>query len=124
MHILIVDDDAQVRRTLARLLRSYGFTILGEAEHGEAALGMLAGASVDLVVTDCQMPVMDGIRFVRRLRQSGQQVPVIMLSGQGDPMIIQLARDAGVTDYLPKPMDPQLLIDRVHRALGVVPSAA
>ena len=66
MHVLVIDDDARLRQVLARLLRTSGFDRVDEAADGEEALAALDRIHPDLILTDCQMPRMDGIALVRR----------------------------------------------------------
>ena len=118
MHVLVIDDDARLRQVLKRLLRSGGFDTVDEAADGEEALAVLATFHPDLIVTDFQMPRMDGIAFVRALRARGDRTPVIMLSGQGDPHIVVTAIKAGVDNYLPKPIHPDVLFEKIGQTLG------
>jgi DNA-binding response OmpR family regulator len=118
MHALIIDDDARLRQVLTRLLRSGGFDTVDEAADGEEALRTLTNVHPDLILTDCQMPRMDGIAFVRQLRARGDRTPVIMLSGQGDPHLVVTAVRAGVNNYLPKPIHPDVLFEKIEQTLG------
>jgi two-component system, chemotaxis family, chemotaxis protein CheY len=118
MHVLVIDDDARLRQVLTRLLRSGGFDTVDEAADGEEALKTLLSIHPDLILTDCQMPRLDGISFVRRLRARGDQTPVIMLSGQGDPHVVVTAVKAGVNNYLPKPIHPDVLFEKIGQTLG------
>jgi CheY-like chemotaxis protein len=118
MHALIIDDDARLRQVLTRLLRSGGFDTVDEAADGEEALRTLTSVHPDLILTDCQMPRMDGIAFVRQLRARGDRTPVIMLSGHGDPHLVVTAVRAGVNNYLPKPIHPDVLFEKIEQTLG------
>ena len=118
MHVLIIDDDKRLRQVLGRLLRSTGFETVDEAADGEEALVSLASIHPDLIITDCHMPRMDGIAFIRKLRGKGDQTPVIMLSGQGDPHLVVTAIKAGVNNYLPKPINPEVLFEKIGQTLG------
>ena len=125
MHVLLIDDDARLRQVLARLLRSSTLGVeVHEAADGEEALAALPTLHADLIITDCQMPRMDGIAFVRQLRARGDQTPVIMLSGQGDPHLIVTAIKAGVNNYLPKPINPEVLFEKIEQTLGAARLAA
>jgi CheY-like chemotaxis protein len=108
MRIAIVEDDAQLRTVLAVFLRGMGAEVVAQSCDGQEALEILAEGDVqpDLILTDCQMPRLDGISLVRRLRARGDQTPIIMISGQGDPTVRQLALAAGVNRYLDKPLSP------------------
>src|SRR4051812_4783193 len=99
MQIALIDDDSQARGMLARAVRKAGFDVCIEANDGVEALASLARSDADVIVTDCQMPRMDGISLVRTLRQRGDTRPILMLSGQSDPMVVKLALSAGVTQY-------------------------
>ena len=118
MHALVIDDDARLRQVLTRLLRTGGFDTVDEAADGEEALRTLTSVHPDLILTDCQMPRMDGIAFVRQLRARGDRTPVIMLSGQGDPHLVVTAVRAGVNNYLPKPIHPDVLFEKIEQTLG------
>ena len=120
MHALVIDDDARLRQVLTRLLRSGGFDTVDEAADGEEALRTLTSVHPDLILTDCQMPRMDGIAFVRQLRARGDRTPVIMLSGQGDPHLVVTAVRAGVNNYLPKPIHPDVLFEKIEQTLGSI----
>src|SRR5258708_17033407 len=122
MHVLVIDDDARLRQVLARLLRTSGFDVVDEASDGEEALLALNKIHPDLILTDCQMPRLDGIAFVRQLRARGDQTPVIMLSGHGDPHQVVVAVKAGVNNYLPKPINPDVLIEKIEQTLGIHPA--
>ena len=124
MHILLVEDDVFLRQALANCLRAGGIQDISEADDGQAALEFLERTSVDLVLTDCQMPRLDGINLVRRLRQRGCQVPFIMISSQGHPDIVVTAIRAGVNNYLPKPIRIDLLMEKIWQTMGMQPLRA
>jgi CheY-like chemotaxis protein len=122
MRVLLVDDDARMRQVLAKLLHSSGFDLIEEVSDGQAALDRLMEIRVDLILTDCQMPRMDGIAMVTALRAKGDRTPVIMLSGHNDPQQVVRAIRAGVNNYVPKPIHPENLFEKIWQTLGV-PSA-
>jgi two-component system chemotaxis response regulator CheY len=124
MRVMLVDDDARMRQVLARLLQGAGFAQVEEVGDGEEALARLAQVAVDIVVTDCTMPRMDGVTFVRSLRDRGINTPVIMLSGQDDPQTIVRAIKAGVNNYVPKPIHPETLLEKIWQTLGVARAMA
>lgn len=122
MRVMIVDDDARMRQVLSRLLADGGFDVVEEVGDGEEALSRLTSApTVDLILTDCRMPRMDGVALVSALRARGDRTPVIMLSGDHDPQLIVRAIRAGVSNYLPKPIHPQALFEKIWETLGVAP---
>ena len=131
MDVLLVDDDAQMRLSIRRALRQIGFdgAEIAEAGDGNEALQRLEDASqggrtMRLIVTDCQMPNMDGIRLTRALRAAGVSVPILMLSGVDDRAVINAALTAGVSNFLHKPVTLDLLRDALHQLLGDLPAAA
>ena len=119
MRVMLVDDDAPMRQVLARLLLTSGFDSVAEVSDGNQALVRLQSDTVDLIVTDCCMPGMDGITLVTALRAKGDQTPVIMLSGQDDPKLIVRAIRAGVNNYIPKPTHPENFFEKIWQTLGV-----
>ena len=98
-----------LRATLGLILRGLGAEVLAEIGDGQSALEWLTSQQPDLILTDCQMPRLDGIGLVRRLRARGDRTPVIMISGQHEPQIKDLALAAGVNQYLFKPLSTRLL---------------
>ena len=124
MRVMLVDDDAPMRQVLARLLQTSGFESVAEVGDGHQALLHLKSEQVDLIVTDCSMPGMDGIALVTALRARGDQTPVIMLSGQDDPQLIVRAIRAGVNNYIPKPIHPENFFEKIWQTLGVARTVA
>ena len=118
MRVMVVDDDSRMRQVLAKLLESSGFDAVEEVGDGEEALARLEQTHVDLIVTDCQMPRMDGIALVTALRAKGDATPVIMLSGQDDPQMVVRAIRAGVNNYVPKPIHPENFFEKIWQTLG------
>jgi CheY-like chemotaxis protein len=119
MRVMIVDDDPGMRQVLSRLLLSSGFDGVEEVGDGDEALARLAIVKVDLIITDCIMPRMDGVAMVTALRGRGDQTPVIMLSGQDDPHVVVRAIRAGVNNYVPKPIRPEHFFEKIWQTLGI-----
>ena len=109
MRIVVVEDDENLRQALGAFFRSMGVEVVAQSSDGQEALDLLGSVHPDLILTDCQMPRMDGISLVRHLRARGDRTPVIMISCQQDPQIVALAYQAGVDHYLPKPLTPASL---------------
>lgn len=115
-HILIVDDEAPIRRFLRTSLSSQGFQVL-EAENGRAALDMLHRHHVDLLILDLELPDIEGTEIIGRLRQSRSTVPILVLSSRGDEEGKVNALDMGADDYVTKPFGMDELLARVRTAL-------
>jgi two-component system chemotaxis response regulator CheY len=118
IEILIVDDHEAMRSIVAALLRGFGFYRVREAEGGQAALRMLADATADLIIVDVKMQGMDGVEFTRRLRAARDgraEIPVLMMTGHATRAGVVAARDAGVNEFIAKPMTGRMLADRLRR---------
>ena len=116
--ILVVDDDAATRELVSIGLRRAGFAVL-EAASGEAALALVEGEAVGLVVLDLGMPGMSGIDVVRVLRERSRTatLPIILLTGRGDEYPVVSSLDAGADDYLTKPIRLDELVARIRAHL-------
>ena len=102
MRILLVEDNDNLRRALHRLLEDVGADEVTDACDGEEAMSRMPDTRPDLIVTDFQMPQMDGIRFTRAIRAAGIDTPIVMISAMNDPTVTKLALDAGVNQFLSK----------------------
>jgi two-component system chemotaxis response regulator CheY len=111
--VLIVEDDAATRRLYKFLLTSGGYTV-HEAEDGVAALEQLAHTPCDLVITDMNMPRMDGLELIQAIRRQHGGTYVIMITAFGTPDTEKQARLYGANDYLAKPFDFEELERRVR----------
>ncbi len=113
--ILIVDDDADIVEVMARLLEMNGYKVV-KAGDGKAALETIRLQTVDLVLLDLMMPVMDGFDTLDMLhKQTGSKgIPVIILSAKGDKESIVKALKSGAVDYIHKGADPEELLARVQ----------
>ena len=115
--ILVVDDDPTARILMQASLQQAGFVVQVAADAQEA-LQLFHGASFDLVMSDVEMPGMDGFELCARLRaESDVPVPVVMVTGMDDLASIDRAFEAGATDFLPKPINWSLLGHRVRYIL-------
>ncbi|HKQ44305.1 MAG TPA: response regulator [Rhizomicrobium sp.] len=114
---LIVEDNGHMRSLLRALLNSVGIKHVAEAAHGHAAIDALRERKPDLVLTDMAMKPMDGIEFTRYVRNHEYSpnpfVPIIMISGHTERYRVEAARDAGVTEFLAKPITARNLFSRI-----------
>lgn len=122
LKILIVDDNQHMRVLLAEILRAIGVNTIYEANDGAEGLQMMRAHAVDIVMTDLSMQPLDGIDFVRLLRNSpdspNQMIPVIMITGHSTMKRVSEARDAGVTEILTKPLTARGVVDRITRVVN------
>jgi two-component system chemotaxis response regulator CheY len=117
--ILVVDDSLSIRMLVSKVLKQEGYGVL-EAANGRLALEKLQGQTpVNLVITDVNMPVMDGIELVRAIREDTihKFTPVIFLTTEMDEAKKDEARAAGATAWIVKPFLPEKVLAVVHRAL-------
>jgi two-component system, chemotaxis family, chemotaxis protein CheY len=121
LKILVVDDNHYMRILLAEILRAIGVIHIYEANDGAEGLQMMRDYPIDLVLTDLSMQPLDGIDFVRLLRNSpdspNQLAPVIMVTGHSTFARVNEARDAGVNEFLCKPLTARGVIERLHEAI-------
>ena len=114
-HILIVDDDAEIRSLLGDYLQKNGYRTTAVAE-GKGMLAALDKGRVDLIVLDLMLPGDDGLVLCRNLR-ARSDIPVIMLTARGEDMDRILGLEMGADDYLPKPFNPRELLARIKSIL-------
>ena len=118
--VLIVEDDSTSRMLIDTLLKNIGITVL-EAENGQQALNILASSSVDLVVMDIQMPVLDGMTATKMIRQqeksTGARVPIIAMTAYALPDDKEQFLAAGMNDYMSKPIDVDHFLKLVEEYL-------
>lgn len=119
--ILIIDDEPSIVHVLARTLLGMG--MLRFAVRGEDALRVLSEDPKDLVLTDADMPDISGFEIIERMRQDPRmaRTPVIMITGHSAPQIREHAQELGVSEFMVKPIDRDLLKATVQRLLGVTP---
>jgi CheY-like chemotaxis protein len=115
LQFLLVDDNQHMRAIAAAILRSAGARLIHEANDGAEGLEALRAWPTDIVIADFMMSPMDGVEFVRKVRQGrSPYVPVIMMTGFSDRNRVFEARDAGVTEMLVKPITARALLERVE----------
>ncbi len=116
--VLIVDDSVSIRAMMGEALREGGFDVV-EAEDGAEALCKLVSGPVDLIVADLNMPVMDGIRLIKRVRSEPEMnlTPILMLTTEGAAEKKAQGKAAGATGWIMKPFDPDKLMATVAKVL-------
>lgn len=115
--VLAVDDETNVLKALQRALRKESFTLL-TAESGAEGLKLLSAREVSVVVSDFQMPEMNGLTFLKEVKENYPHILTIMLTGQGDlDVAVQAINEAGVYKFVQKPWNDQDLIVTLRRAI-------
>jgi two-component system chemotaxis response regulator CheY len=117
--ILIVDDSPTVRQQLRLCLEMGGYQVL-EAVNGQAGLEQADKNRVSLVISDVNMPIMNGIDFIRELRKRGayQKTPVFVLTTESGATHAQLGKEAGATVWIVKPFKPEVLLKGIKKVIG------
>jgi DNA-binding response OmpR family regulator len=115
-HVLVVDDDKNTRLFLSAVLEGAGYTV-SVAENGEDALCIMDTEHIDLVVLDVMMPKMDGYEFTRTLRESNNNLPILMVSAKQLPTDKHKGFEAGTDDYITKPIDDEEMLLRIKALL-------
>lgn len=123
MKVLVVDDFSTMRRIVKNLLRDLGFTNIQEADDGSTALPMLKEGEFDFVVTDWNMPGMQGIDLLKAIRADANlsHIPVLMVTAEAKKEQIVMAAQAGVNGYIVKPFTAATLktkLDKIFERLG------
>jgi len=123
MKVLVVDDFSTMRRIVKNLLRDLGFTNIQEADDGSTALPMLQGGDFDFVVTDWNMPGMQGIDLLKAIRADASlaHIPVLLITAEAKKEQIIMAAQAGVNGYIVKPFTAGTLrtkLDKIFERLG------
>ncbi|WP_142808782.1 chemotaxis response regulator CheY [Tepidiphilus olei] len=124
---LVVDDFSTMRRILRNLLKELGYTNVDEAEDGVAALHKLESQPYDFVITDWNMPNMDGLTLLRKIRSNEKlkHLPVLMVTAEAKKENIIAAAQAGASGYIVKPFTAAVLaekIDRIFEKMGKQPA--
>lgn len=115
---LVVDDSLSMRKIVSRTLQGAGFEVV-EAANGKEALDALAARTVNVVITDYNMPVMDGIEFMRGVRETEKDkfTPVIFLTTEIEDAKRDEARAAGATAWIAKPFSPEKILEVVNKVV-------
>ena len=121
--VLTVDDSRAIRSIIVKEVKALGLEV-SEAEHGEEGLACLEEAKYDLVLLDVTMPVLDGPGMLAKMRERGDQTPVIMLTSESKRSIVIGAMKLGINDYILKPFKSEELHQKLAKALNLPPPAS
>lgn len=128
--VLVTDDSHYTREILKTVLRGFGVNTVWEADSAIRAFELLNDGDVDLIICDIEMPVLNGIDFVRMLRArqrpkaqeslraANPNTPVIMLTSHAKKSLVDMAREAGANAFIVKPVVPKVLLDRIEKILS------
>ncbi len=114
-NVLIVDDSSTMRKIISRSLRQAGLAVddIYEAGDGIEGLNVLGQNPVNLILSDINMPNMDGLEFIKQVRASGNKIPIVMITTEGGEGIVREAMTNGASDSIKKPFTPEQLNERL-----------
>ncbi|HOF84086.1 MAG TPA: response regulator [Treponemataceae bacterium] len=117
--ILIVDDSVSIRQSVRFILEQSGYTV-AEAADGQEGLKRLGEQKADLVITDVNMPNMDGLTMVRKIRETDgiKFVPILVLTTESQGSVIEDGKKAGATGWIVKPFNDEKLVETIKKVLG------
>ncbi len=115
MKVLLVDDSGTMRTIQKRCLLKLNIEDVTEAEDGVQALECFEAGTFDIVLSDWNMPNMDGLELLKEIRQRNKEIPVIMITTEAERARVVTAIQAGVSDYLVKPFTPDSLKSKLER---------
>jgi len=122
MKILVADDSALMRHVLVKILNGAGVESVVQATNGNEAVQKVEEEAPNLVLMDWVMPNMTGIDAVKKIRASGNKVPIIMCTTEGEQNRIVDAIKAGANNFVVKPFDPKIIITKIKETLAKVSS--
>ena len=121
LRFVVVDDNAHMRRIVRTMLRAFGSREIYEAEDGASGLEAVQAYLPDILITDMKMPIFDGIELIRMIRNpdgfSAPFIPIIILTAYSEKNHVVIARDAGATEFLAKPVSANALYRRIQNII-------
>ena len=117
--VLLVDDSGVMRKIILRALNALEITDVIEAADGAEALKLFGADAFDLVLSDWNMPNMNGLELLKAIRSSGSTTPFIMITTESEQGRVLQAVQAGASNYLVKPFDQELLLDKLQKYVTV-----
>lgn len=124
MRVMLIDDSKTMRNIQKSVLKQLGYTDIEEACDGQDALSKIGAYKPDFVLVDWNMPVMDGLTFIKTFRQTDKTTPLIMVTTEAEKSRVIDAIKAGVNNYVVKPFTPELLSQRINETLAKAKQAA
>ncbi len=116
--VLVVDDAAFMRMMLKDILEKNGFKVVGEAANGEEAIKKYKDLKPDVVTMDITMPVLDGIKAVKKIKKIDPEAKILMVSAMGQEKLIIESIEAGAEDFIVKPFQPGKVVEAVKKCVG------
>jgi len=113
MKILVVDDSKTMLRIISNTIKRIGYTDIVTAEDGELGLAAYKKDTFDIILTDWNMPNMNGLQFVQAVRKVNKDIPIVMITTEGGKVEVIKALKAGVNNYIVKPFTPQVLKEKL-----------
>lgn len=120
IRVMLIDDSRTMRSIQRTMLTQLGVEEIEEAEDGQDALSKIGAFRPDLVLVDWNMPVMDGLAFVKQARSRGYAMPIIMVTTESEKSKVLAAIRAGVTNYVVKPFTTEALAERIRETVSKV----
>lgn len=124
MKILLVDDSRTIRNIQKNTLKALGYDDVTEAADGLEALASIARQKPDLMLVDWNMPNMDGITLIRKVRETDKGLPIIMVTTEAEKARVLEAVKAGVNNYVVKPFTAETLAEKITQTMGRVKATA
>lgn len=120
MNVLVVEDDPSLRRILVSIVKKLGFQNIREAENGQKALMTITNTSIGLVLTDLNMPIMDGLQLSKMIRAQAKydHVPILVITASDTKEVIVKAGKSGVNGYIIKPFKIKQVISKIESAFA------
>ena len=117
MKVLVVDDFSTMRRIVKNLLKQIGFASVDEAEDGAQALTKLKGGDYGFIVSDWNMPNMDGLSMLKKIREDDElkEIPILMVTAEAEKEKVITAIQAGVNNYIVKPFTGEVLKEKIDK---------
>lgn len=123
MKVLVVDDFSTMRRIVKNLLKQIGFSAIDEAEDGQQAIEKLKAGSFDFIISDWNMPNLDGLGLLNKIREDANlcHLPILMVTAEAERDKVVAAAQAGVNNYVVKPFTAEVLREKLEKIFVKAP---